>query len=210
MKKYVSLFLVLTCILGLIGCEQIEDIRQGDNKMQYFFSAKVLEVHEEYLLLEVFDIGNSNLSDGAKIEVSTEVVAATGCSAFVAGEYARVLMAWNTGDNSSGRLEALAIYKIDETGMNIAEYTEETETVHMQGLMVDGVFYEIFYEPMPGEVDESAIIGYVQSYTNTFPDENGETNISRELIDAPYAKVQGGIAVLYQSEWHLCTPETMD
>lgn len=88
--------------------------------MQYFFTAKVIENHEEYLLLEVFDTGNSNLSEGAAVEVSTDVVSADGCPELVADEYARVLMATNTDDDPPGRLEALSIYKTDETGMKIA------------------------------------------------------------------------------------------
>lgn len=126
MKKLIALVLALVFILGLVGCGQKEDLQQGDNNMQYFFTAKVIEAHEEYLLLEVFDTGNTNLSEGTEVEVSTEVVAAKGCPEFMVDECARVLMARNTDDNTSGRLEALSIYKTDETGMKIAD---ETETV---------------------------------------------------------------------------------
>lgn len=101
------LVFVLVYMLSLVGCNQ---------KTQYYFSAKVIEVDEAYLLLEIFDAGNSNLSEGAKIEVSTDTVSANGCPEFVVGEYARVLLARNTGDNPPGRFEALSIYKTDETG----------------------------------------------------------------------------------------------
>ena len=93
MKKLIALVLALVCVLGLVGCNQNGELQQGDNNMQYFFTAKVIEVDEEYLLLEVFDIGNTNMSDGATVEVSTEVVAAKGCPEFVVDEYARVLLA---------------------------------------------------------------------------------------------------------------------
>ena len=59
---------------------------------------------------------------------------------------------------------------------------------------------------MSGEVDNSAIIGYTSSYTDTFPEKDGETNFNRE-IGMPYAKVDEGIAVLYEDEWYLCTPK---
>lgn len=120
MKKMITLVLALACVLGPVGCGQQEDLQQGDNNMQYFFTAKVIENHEEYLLLEVFDTGNSDLSEGAAVEVSTDVVSADGCPELVADEYARVLMATNTDDDPPGRLEALSIYKTDETGMKIA------------------------------------------------------------------------------------------
>lgn len=70
--------------------------------------------------MEVNYTGNSNLSDGTEVEVSTEVVSAGGCPLFAAGEYARVVMARNT-DGHSDRLEALSIYRTDETGMEIAD-----------------------------------------------------------------------------------------
>lgn len=114
MKKFIALFIAITCVCCLFGCGKQE--QQGDNNMQYFFGGKVIEAEEDYLLLGVFDTGNSNLSEGAKVEVSTDVVAAKGCPDFVVDEYAKVLMARNTEDNPPGRLEALSIYKIDETG----------------------------------------------------------------------------------------------
>lgn len=121
MKRIIPLALALICVFGMLGCNQKEDLQQGGNNMQYFFTAKVIGVYEEYLLLEVFDTGNSNLSEGAMVEVSTDVVSADGCPEFVADECARVLMTRNTGDNPPGRLEALSIYKTDETGMVIAD-----------------------------------------------------------------------------------------
>ena len=78
------------------------------------------------------------------------------------------------------------------------------ETDYAAAIMVDG---EVYYKPagaMPAEIDESAILGYTESYTDTFPEKNGETNFNREL-GMPYAKVEGGIAVLFENEWYLCT-----
>lgn len=93
----------------------------GDWNRQSFFTAKVIEAHEEYLLLEVFDIGNTDFSEGAKVEVSTDVVAANGCTEFVADECARVIMARNKDNDPPGRLDALSIYKTDETGKVVAD-----------------------------------------------------------------------------------------
>ena len=87
---------------------------------------------------------------------------------------------------------------------------EGKETMDIQGILVDGVFYEKSYQPMPAEVDESEIIGYVESYTDTIPKKDGESNISKDIIGAPYAKVEGGIAILYENEWYLCKAETSE
>jgi len=79
-----------------------------------------------------------------------------------------------------------------------------TETDYPAAIMAEGEIYLKSAEPMPAEIDESAIIGYTTSYTDTFPEKDGETNFSREL-KLPYARVEGGIAVLVESEWYLCT-----
>lgn len=43
MKKLIASVLALVCVLGMTGCNQIEELQQGDNNMQYFFTAKVIE-----------------------------------------------------------------------------------------------------------------------------------------------------------------------
>ena len=117
MKKLIALISAFVCVLVLGGCNQQEE----DNNTQYFFSAEVIEVHEDYLLLEVFDTCNTNLSDGTLVEVSTEVIAAKGCPEFMIDECARVVMARNTDDKANARLQALSIYKTDETGKVISD-----------------------------------------------------------------------------------------
>lgn len=114
MKRLISVVLILVCVLSMVGCNQKEKPQQKNNKVQYFFTAKVIESHEEYLLLEVYDTGNSNLSGGDEIEVSTDVVATKGCPDFSTGEFARVVMASNPDKNTNERLDALSIYKIEE------------------------------------------------------------------------------------------------
>ena len=72
-------------------------------------------------------------------------------------------------------------------------------------IMVEETTYLLSSQPIVGEIDESAIIGYTKSYIDTFPRKDGETNFNREL-NMPYAKVENGIAILYNNEWYFCTP----
>lgn len=117
MKK--RFFVVFLCIalLCLYGCSIQPPIeRKEEVNVQYFFSGKVQEVQEEYLVLEVYYTGNANLTEGTVVEVSTDVVAAAGCPEFVTGEKASVVMAWNVEEQPAERLNTLAIYKEDEDG----------------------------------------------------------------------------------------------
>lgn len=111
MKRWVMIILAVVCT-ALTGCER--SASEVENT-QYVFSGEVIEAEEEYLRIEVNDAGNSSLSKGTVIEVSTDVVAADGCPEFMAGEYARVLLAYDAEDPVL-RLEALSISKVDATG----------------------------------------------------------------------------------------------
>ena len=87
--------------------------------------------------------------------------------------------------------------------------TKGMETDYAAAIMVDDVVYYLATEAMTEEIDQSAIIGYTQSYTDTFPQRNNETNFNREL-EMPIAKVEGGIAVLYENEWYYCKQKDDD
>lgn len=81
--------------------------------------------------------------------------------------------------------------------------TQQSEDCYAAAIMVDGTVYYQVFGPMPGEVDPSAILGHTTRVVDTFPEKDGETNFGTDNM--PYAKVQEGIAVLYENEWYLCT-----
>lgn len=84
----------------------------------------------------------------------------------------------------------------------------DTETDYAAAIMVDGEIYYKTVTTIPAEIDDSAILGYTDSYTDTFPKKDGETNFNSEL-GMPYAKVEEGIGVLFENEWYLCTPKDL-
>lgn len=89
------------------------------------------------------------------------------------------------------------------TGCSMGSHTEKD---YSAAIMAEGEIYLLSATAMPAEIDESAIIGYTTSYTDAYPKKDGETNFNQTL-NMPYARVEGGIAVLYENEWHLCTPK---
>lgn len=101
--------------------EAYELVKKSIVKVQYYFTAKVVEVHKDYLLLNVSDAGNSKILKDAIVKVSTDVVAAGGCPEFEPNEYARVVIANNAEINHQKPIEALSIYKMDEAGTVIAD-----------------------------------------------------------------------------------------
>lgn len=98
--------------------------------------------------------------------------------------------------------------KVDEMDdMEDVEEAEEAVTSSFEGdypaaIRVAGKIYHL-YQPMPAGVDPSAILGETTSYTDGWPEKDGETNFSRTL-GLPYAQVEDGIAVLYENEWWFC------
>lgn len=69
-------------------------------------------------------------------------------------------------------------------------------------IMVENELYKSTGMEMPVEIDENAILGYADSYTSGEPAKNGEINFDRNLGN-PYARVEGGVAVLVDYEWVL-------
>lgn len=94
----------------------------------------------------------------------------------------------------------LVVFVLSITGCGSTTETAD----YPAAIMVDGAVYYKSVTAMPAEVDESAIIGYTEFFTDKFPEKDGETNFNRE-IGMPYARVEDGIAVLHDSEWYLCT-----
>ena len=68
MKKWILFVLVLICMLSLVACDN-KSGKDFDETKTFSFQAKVLEVHDSYLLVE--PLANSNESKSAgRIQVS--------------------------------------------------------------------------------------------------------------------------------------------
>lgn len=86
------------------------------------------------------------------------------------------------------------------------EVTTDSTTDYPAAIMVEDTVYLYSMETVDREFDDSEITGYTTSYTDTFPEKNGETNFNRE-IDMPYVMLDKGVGVYYEDAWHLCTPK---
>lgn len=69
-------------------------------------------------------------------------------------------------------------------------------------IMVNDTLYYSTGEERAGEVDESAVIGRITSYTDEMPTKNGEANFNRDL-DSEYAFTDEGLVVCIDNKWIL-------
>ena len=186
-KRILGMFFCLS-LLCFIGCSVQLPTEQEDANVQYYFSGKVQEVQEEYLVLNVYYAGNTGLAEGATVEVSTDVVAAAGCPKLKAGENARVVMAWNVGEQQAERLSALAIYKQDEDGhVYSVEESPATDTmppftiINGRYIWLSGKFTPII-TPLQETLDKAEYIGEIVNRVspNQLPSEELESNCFAE------------------------------
>lgn len=96
---------------------------------------------------------------------------------------------------------------------NESNESNEASDVQISGdwpamIMIDG---KLYYQALAiiESVSDSAIIGYTSSYTDNEPSKDGETNFSRK-INLPYARVDEGVAVKYDGQWHLFVQKNND
>ena len=167
MKRILGILFCLS-ILCFCACNiQPSQEQEEDVNVQYYFSGKVQEVQEEYLVLNVFYTGNTDLAEGETVEVSTDVVAAAGCPKLEAGENARVVMARNAKEQQAERLSALAVYKQDEDG-HVYPVQEEPSTntmppftvINGRYIWLSGTFTPII-TPLQEKLDQAEYIGEI-------------------------------------------------
>ena len=143
------------------------------------------------------DSGILNMYNLGEMSIYSSVVQDVSGKSFVLSEEDRITV--------NAILEKYITLSDNDIGHN----DEESMVVmgdYPAAVMVDDVVYYLAYA-MSAEIDESAIVGYTTSYTDEMPQSNGETNFSREL-NLPYAKVEGGIAILHKNEWWFCEAKT--
>ena len=85
MKKMIAFILALVCMLGFVGCNASKDNHLQEPTV--FFVAKVTEVNEGYLFVEVTDKGSTSLKEGTTAHVSTNFDGYTEC---VVGDSIRI------------------------------------------------------------------------------------------------------------------------
>jgi len=112
MKKFLAILLTFVCLLTLGACGA------KDDEGQLYFIAKVVELNEETMLIEITDKGNSNLELGTQASVSTEKVAGVTANnpEIVTNNYLRIEFDGTVMETAPVQLGE--IFKIDITNEN--------------------------------------------------------------------------------------------
>ena len=73
MKKWIAFVFAFVCLLGSGGCNSNKDIPFDETGA--FFIAKVVEIKETTMLVEVTYKGNCGVSEGDQVSIPTEKIA---------------------------------------------------------------------------------------------------------------------------------------
>lgn len=106
MKKVWIVFLM--CMIFIAGC--------GNEARESYFNAKVLEVHETYVLVEPFE-GEEELQSADQFSVSTEVKSTNEVPQMEEGTTIRVVYNGDIAESYPAQINTvIAIYLVDEAG----------------------------------------------------------------------------------------------
>ena len=89
-------------------------------------------------------------------------------------------------------------------GCGTKEHTAtDTPNATIPSIMYEGALYRTTGKQIPAEVDESAIVGYINSVVplSQFPSDEGEANFGQ--VGDPYAITRDGLLVIVNNEWTL-------
>lgn len=107
MKKTLSIVLLL-CMIFVSGC--------GNEAVNPYFNATVLEVYEKSVLVEPFE-GADELKSADQIDVSTEVVSTHEVPQMEAGTTIRIVYNGDIAESYPAQINTVfAIYLVDEAG----------------------------------------------------------------------------------------------
>ena len=114
MKNLTAIAIVFACILALTGCgsHSTEENENGQN----YFNATVLEVYDDYILVECLDVTNGIVTSGEKAKVNTEVVSNDEVPELETGDNVRIVFG-ATDDSIPLQVgNVFSIHLLDEEG----------------------------------------------------------------------------------------------
>ena len=109
MKRWLSIFAVLGCIVALSGCKNEAE--------QAYFNSIVLEVNKEYVDVRCIEAFNSGISVDEEFSVTKDMVSAEGVPELNVDDNIRVVFNGDVMESEPLQIGTVyAIYLLDENG----------------------------------------------------------------------------------------------
>ena len=207
MKKIITLSLALICALGMVGCGKKEK-----HEIEILIPAGSTEAFV-YSEMEIRPVGDkitiwsgAGLSDTEVILKPVEVKQENSYEPIYLTHGMPVKMDVEKGgwfkvgvsvQNDSDR-GPIAV-SVEVEGVEVRSV--ETPNATIPTIMYKNNLYRTTGKQIPAEIDESAIVGYINSVVplSQFPSNEGEANFGE--VGDPYALTADGLLVLLNNEW---------
>ncbi|MBQ9765895.1 MAG: hypothetical protein IJW18_06835 [Lachnospiraceae bacterium] len=139
MKKIRWFAFAAFCVFALSACKEAkpEDVTQTEEAKpkhmsqikgagQDYFNAVILEVYDEYIIVECSEVTSGYVHEGDKAKVSKDVVFSRGIPKLVVGDEVRVLFSGLEETEPLKLKTVFAIYPLDEEGKSVFDFEPET------------------------------------------------------------------------------------
>ena len=211
MKKYIRIILSIVVSLMFVGCGKKEKheieilIPAGSTEAFVYSEAEIRPVGNKMTIWSGAGLGdtevilkpiNENVETGYVGEYLTHGVPVEFDTGNVKDEWFKIGVSVQN-DSDRGPIAV----SVEVEGVEVRSV--ETPNVTIPTIMYENNLYKTTGKQIPAEVDETAIVGHIDSVVplSQFPTKEGEANFGQ--VGDPYALTADGLVVLLNNEWTL-------
>ena len=207
MKKIITLSLALICALGMVGCGKEEKheieilIPAGSTEAFVYSETEIRPVGDKITIWSGAGLGDTEVIL-KPVEVKQEnayepTYLTPGMPVKMDVEKGGWFKVGVSVQNDSDRGPIAVAVEVEGVEVRIVE----TPNATIPTIMYKNNLYRTTGKQIPAEIDESAIVGYINSVVplSQFPSNEGEANFGE--VGNPYALTADGLLVLLNNEW---------
>ena len=209
MKKYIFIMLSIIVALTVVGCGKKEKheieilVPAGSAEAFVYSEAEIRPVGNKIIIWSGAGLGdtevilkpvNENVETGYVGEYLTHGVPVEFDTRNVKDEWFKIGVSVQN-DSDRGPIAV----SVEVEGVEVRSVETPNATIPM--IMYKNNLYRTTGKQIPAEIDESAIVGYINSVVplSQFPSNEGEANFGE--VGDPYALTADGLLVLLNNEW---------
>ena len=119
MKKILSVFLVLICLMIFCACGSDDG---GSDILNPHFTGEVIEKYEKSCLVKVADIGNGHLAVGDEVVVSTNI---RDCPEYAVGDFLKIVFDGKIAESYPPQILNVSIISKVEVEGNVSDASQQ-------------------------------------------------------------------------------------